>query len=71
LFDANNTCIWVVAILFTLALQVACVNKSKENAILTFFSFEHCDGQMGELVVLMTMQVGMAGWCLVGTYLGG
>jgi hypothetical protein len=47
LFDANNTCIWVVAIIFTLALQVACVNKSKENVILAFFSFEHCDGQMG------------------------
>ncbi len=23
------------------------MNKSKENVILAFFSFEHCDGQMG------------------------
>jgi hypothetical protein len=47
------------------------VNKSKGNAIPTFFSFEHGDGQMAGLVILMTKHVGMIGWCLVGIYLGG
>jgi hypothetical protein len=47
LFDANNVFIQVAAIIFILALQMACVNKSNGNAIPKFFSLEHYDGQMG------------------------
>jgi len=71
LFDANNSHIWVTAIILIWALPLACVNKFKGNAIPTFFPFEHHDGQMAGLVILMTGQVGMIRWCLVGIYLGG
>jgi hypothetical protein len=71
LFDANNSRIWVTAIILIWALPVACVNKFKGNAIPSFFPFEHHDGQMVGLVILMTRQVGMIKWCLVGTYVGG
>ncbi len=47
LFDASNAFIQVVVIIFILALQMACVNKSNGNAIPTFFSLEHYDAQMG------------------------
>jgi len=48
---------------------VACVNKSKGNAILAFFSFEHHDGQMrGQLYYY---QASMYGWVVSGRYLLG
>jgi hypothetical protein len=50
------------------------VNKYKGNAILAFFSFEHRDGQIGGEGMVnctITRQVGLVGWCLVGTHLGG
>jgi len=59
------------AITFIWALQVACVNKIKGKCNIHISSFEHHDGQMGGSLILMTRQIGMVGWCLVGIYLGG
>ncbi len=43
--------------------------QSKGNAISAFFLFEHRDGKWG-VGHTNTKQVGMVGWCPVGTYLG-
>jgi hypothetical protein len=47
LFDANNTFIQIVTTISIWELYVTCVSKSMGNAILAFFTFEYCDGQMG------------------------
>jgi hypothetical protein len=45
LFDASNNRIQVAAIIFVWALPMACANKSKGNAIVAFFPFEHRMGK--------------------------
>jgi hypothetical protein len=59
------------AIIFIWTLQVAYVNKIQGQCNIHISSFEHRDGQMGGSVILMTRQISMVGWCLVGIYLGG